>query len=156
MSQTKRRFSRILVAIDGSEAAMRAAEYATSIPKKEDDGQLIALTVVELTKLGYSSFVTTPTPLSALKGLEKKRGEAKNWLEKAEELAKQNNISFKSDIIEEAILKVGTTIVKYAEQHYIELIVVGTRGKSGFKKLLIGSVASDVVSYAQCPVMVVK
>ena len=60
------------------------------------------------------------------------------------------------EIIEEAILKVGTTIVKYAEKHYIELIVVGTRGKSRFKKLLIGSVASDVVSYAQCPVMVVK
>ena len=156
MSQTNRKLSRILVAIDGSEAAMRAAEYAVSIPIKEDDGQLIALTVVELAKLGYTSFVTAPTPVSALKGLEEKRTEAKNWLGKAEELARQNNVPFKSEIIEEAILKVGTTIVKYAEKHYIELIVVGTKGKSRFKKLLIGSVASDVVSYAQCPVMVVK
>jgi len=156
MSQRSRKLSRILVAIDGSEAAMRAAEYAVSIPKKEDDGQLTALTVVELTKLGYTTFVTTPSPLSALKEVEKKRSEAKNWLEKAEEIAKQNSVPFRSEIIEEAILKVGSAIVRYAEQNYIELIVIGTRGRSGFKKLLMGSVASDVVSYAQCPVIVVK
>ena len=33
---------------------------------------------------------------------------------------------------------------------------VGTRGRSGFKKLLLGSIASSVVTYAHCPVMVVK
>jgi nucleotide-binding universal stress UspA family protein len=36
------------------------------------------------------------------------------------------------------------------------LIILGTRGRSGFKKLLLGSVASGVVNYATCPVMVVK
>jgi nucleotide-binding universal stress UspA family protein len=36
------------------------------------------------------------------------------------------------------------------------LIAIGTRGRSGFKKLLLGSVASGVVTYAHCPVMVVK
>ncbi len=39
---------------------------------------------------------------------------------------------------------------------YIDLIVIGTRGRSGFKKLLLGSIASSVVTYAHCPVMVVK
>jgi nucleotide-binding universal stress UspA family protein len=38
----------------------------------------------------------------------------------------------------------------------INLIVIGTRGISGFKKLLIGSVASGVITYAHCPVLVVK
>jgi nucleotide-binding universal stress UspA family protein len=42
------------------------------------------------------------------------------------------------------------------EDKDVDLIVVGTRGKSGFKKLLLGSVASGVVTYAHCPVMVVK
>jgi nucleotide-binding universal stress UspA family protein len=47
-------------------------------------------------------------------------------------------------------------IVDYAEKNKVDLIVVGTRGRSGFTKLLLGSVASGVVTYASCPVMVVK
>jgi nucleotide-binding universal stress UspA family protein len=39
------------------------------------------------------------------------------------------------------------------EKENIDLIIVGTRGRSGFKKLLLGSVASEVVKYAHCPVM---
>jgi nucleotide-binding universal stress UspA family protein len=46
--------------------------------------------------------------------------------------------------------------VDYAEKNKVDLIVVGTRGRSGFTKLLLGSVASGVVTYASCPVMVVK
>ena len=37
-----------------------------------------------------------------------------------------------------------------------DLIVLGTRGRSGFKRILLGSVASGVITYAHCPVMVVK
>jgi nucleotide-binding universal stress UspA family protein len=36
------------------------------------------------------------------------------------------------------------------------MIVIGSRGKTGFKKLLLGSVASGVVTYSHCPVLVVK
>jgi nucleotide-binding universal stress UspA family protein len=48
-------------------------------------------------------------------------------------------------------------IVDYAEQENIDLIVVGTRGKIGLKKMLLGSVASGVViTCAICPVLVMK
>ena len=48
------------------------------------------------------------------------------------------------------------SIVEYAEEHKIDLIVVGTRGMSGIKKMLLGRTASGVVTYAHCPVTVVK
>jgi nucleotide-binding universal stress UspA family protein len=51
---------------------------------------------------------------------------------------------------------VPAIIVEYAEKEKIDLIVVGTRGMSRFRKLLLGSVASKVVTYAHCNVMVVK
>jgi nucleotide-binding universal stress UspA family protein len=51
---------------------------------------------------------------------------------------------------------VPDSIIIYAENENVDLIVVGTRGRSGFKKLLLGSVASKVVTYAHCPVLVVK
>ena len=47
-------------------------------------------------------------------------------------------------------------IINYAEQNHIELIVIGTRGHSGLKKMLLGSVALVVLTYSHCPVMVIK
>ena len=47
-------------------------------------------------------------------------------------------------------------IIQYAQQKSIDLIVLGTRGRSGIKKLLLGSTASGVVTYANCPVLVTK
>jgi nucleotide-binding universal stress UspA family protein len=47
-------------------------------------------------------------------------------------------------------------ILKYAEDKEIDLIVVGTRSRTDIKKMLLGSIASRVVTYAHCPVIVVK
>jgi nucleotide-binding universal stress UspA family protein len=49
-----------------------------------------------------------------------------------------------------------STILDYAEEQNINLIVVGTTGRSGIKKMLLGSVASGLVTYALCPVLVIK
>jgi nucleotide-binding universal stress UspA family protein len=47
-------------------------------------------------------------------------------------------------------------ILEYAKANKVDIIVVGSRGMTGFKKLLVGSVASGVVTYSECPVVVVK
>ena len=155
-------FFKILVAIDGSENSLKAAVYAIDIAKK-DNSQLIALTVLDLStpRRVSSSFITAPT--YGLKELEEKRKEAQQWLDKVEKLAvkenntaNNNNIQFKSEIIEDPTSRVGSAIVDYAERENVDLIVVGTRGRTGFKKMLLGSVASDVVTYAHCLVLVVK
>ena len=151
-----RNFSKILVAIDGSEISMKAAVYAIDIVKK-NRSQLIVLTVLEIStpRRISSSFITAPT--YGLKELEEKRKEAQQWLDKFEKLAaKENNVKLKSEIIEDPISRVGSAIVGYAERENVDLIVIGSRGRTGFKKMLLGSVASDVVTYAHCPVMVVK
>jgi nucleotide-binding universal stress UspA family protein len=166
MSNTQTKVSKILVAIDGSEMSMRAAAYAIDIAnikgKEEENVQLIGLTVIDLTNLSYSFFATASGYYEAEK-LEEKRKEAQQLLDKVEKLAvKENNtnnnvnIQFKSEIIEDPISRVGSAIVDYAERENIDLIVIGTRGRTGFKKMLLGSVASDVVTYAHCPVLVVK
>jgi nucleotide-binding universal stress UspA family protein len=55
----------------------------------------------------------------------------------------------------EATSIVGT-IVEFAEKEKVDLIAVGTRGSSGFKRMLLVSVAKGVVTYAHCQVLVVK
>ena len=64
-------------------------------------------------------------------------------------------IQLKTLIIVSPLSVIGS-IIGYAERENIDLIVVGTRGKSGFKRLLLGSIASGVVTHAHCPVLVVK
>jgi len=161
---TQTKFSKILVAIDGSEISMKAAVYAIDIAnrkgKEAENVQLIGLTVIELTNLSYSFFATASGYYEAEK-LEVKRKEAQQSLDKVEKLAvnntnNNNKIQFKSEIIEDPISRIGSAIVDYAERENIDLIVIGSRGRSGFKKMLLGSVASDVVTYAHCPVLVVK
>jgi nucleotide-binding universal stress UspA family protein len=160
-----RKFSKILVAIDGSEQSMNAAYYAIGIANRKGNEvgrvQLIGLTVLDLTKLS-SSFFATASGYYGAKELEEKRKEAQQWLDKVEKSASNeennndNNIKFKSEIIEDPVSRVGSAIVDYAERENVDLIVIGTRGRTGFKKILLGSVASDVVTYAHCPVLIVK
>jgi nucleotide-binding universal stress UspA family protein len=49
-----------------------------------------------------------------------------------------------------------STMLEYIEEQNIDLIVVGTRGRSGVKKMLLGSIASGLVTYSPCPVLVIK
>lgn len=159
-------FTKILVAIDGSETSMRAAEYAINLSKRQNQqekqeeiaAELVGLTVIDLTKLP-DSFLATTSGYYGVMELEEKRKEAQQWLDKVKTLAKEQNYNirnFKSEIIEDISSRVGYAIVNYAENQNIDLIVIGTRGRTGLRKMLLGSVASGVVTYAHCPVMVVK
>ena len=81
--------------------------------------------------------------------------DAGNWFENFTHNAKEDNIQLKTELINSA-RPVDYVILEYAEEQKIDLIVVGTKGRTGFKKLLLGSIASSIVTYAHCPVMVVK
>jgi nucleotide-binding universal stress UspA family protein len=80
--------------------------------------------------------------------------DAQKYLDKVKLMANEKSVQIKTEVI--ASTNVAGGIVDYAEDKDVNLIVVGTRGKSGFKKVLLGSVAGDVVTYAHCPVLVVK
>ncbi len=83
--------------------------------------------------------------------IETAKQTTQKWLSKVIQKADENSVKLKTEFIIDP-----TSIVDYAERENIDLIVVGSRGLSGFKKLLLGSIASGVVTYAHCPVMVVK
>lgn len=151
-SKIKGNFSKILVAIDGSQASMDAADYAIEMTKN-DGTELIALTIIRIPLSSYG-LVTPQGELSHPKEREEIL-EAKQWLQKLIQIAKQNDVQLKTEIIDSQ-MSIEAAIVEYAESHGVDLIIIGTRGRSGLKKMLLGSVASGVVTYATCPVMVVK
>jgi nucleotide-binding universal stress UspA family protein len=69
--------------------------------------------------------------------------------------AREKKVSVKTYVII-GITSVVKEIVQYAHKKKIDMIVIGSRGMTGFKKLLLGSVASGIVTYSHCPVLVIK
>jgi nucleotide-binding universal stress UspA family protein len=54
------------------------------------------------------------------------------------------------------VSSVADAIITYSERNYVDLIVIGTKGRTGLQKFVLGSVASGVISHAKCPVLVVR
>jgi nucleotide-binding universal stress UspA family protein len=153
-------YSRILVAIDGSTSSIHATDYAISITLK-NSSQLFVLYVIdayEYSRLS-SSIVLAPT-FGSEKYLEEKN-EAEKLMNKIKErfrLKVKDNTKFKEPKTEivEGVKSVATTIMEYAESENIDLIIIGSRGRTSFKKLLLGSISSNVMKNAHCAVLVIR
>ncbi len=151
------KFSKLLVAVDGSPYSMKAVDYSIHIAHKYNS-ELIALYVL-FSELGFAFNIETapglvmPSSINELmKGAKK---EADEWFKEITEKCRKANVVIKTDVVVTAI-SIVEAILSYAEKEDIDLIVVGSRGRSGFKKLILGSIASGVTTYSHCPVLIVK
>jgi nucleotide-binding universal stress UspA family protein len=164
LSPRKDKFFRILVGIDGSQSSIDAAIYAIDMAKR-DNAELIAIHVLS-TKLGGYEHTPKPllfglpaTPSSVNNIIETSEQEAQRWLNRIKQqlLEDENNqIKLITAILIASTDRIAAEIVDFAQLKNVDLIVLGTKGRSSFKKLLLGSVASEVVTYAHCPVLIVK
>ena len=149
-------FARILVCVDGSESSATAADYAIEMARKHGSHVIALNVIVSQLAYAYSSGAFGLATSGAINDiLEKSKQEAKKWFDDIEKKAAAQGVLVKTEIVASPT-SVVPAIVEYAEKNKADLIVTGTKGRSGFTKLLLGSVASGLVTYATCPVMVVK
>lgn len=142
--------SKVLVGIDGSDHSFRAAQYALEISKKYV-AKLIAVTVMYMPAKSRMSQQEAIEVGAGLSEMDK----AKTWFESFTQSAKENKIDLKTELVNSQ-RPVDYVILEYAEREGIDLIVIGTRGRSGLSKIVLGSVASGIVTYSHSPVLVVK
>lgn len=138
----------IMVPYDKSEPANRAFEYALDLAKKYNSTiSIISCVSLQVPTDPYfgTAYVETTKLL---------REDAVNAISKLEPRLKESNISFKTEVLD--VISITESLLSYAESHNIDLIVIGSRGLGGFKKLLLGSVASGVSQHSKCPVLIVK
>lgn len=154
MKTTKMTHSKILIAVDGSDPSFHAARYGISLAEKYK-AKLVILNVLDVYTLKQASLSVIVTPTYGLKEVVEVMRQVQKWLDKIKNEAEEKNIQSKAEILELKKSVVGT-IVDYAENEKIDLIVMGNKGRSGIKKLLVGSVAQGVLTYAHCPVLLVK
>lgn len=139
-------FRRILVAVDGSPVAMRAVEHALRLARA-DAAELVAVHIVP------SPPVEIPGELADY--YDRARGAARRWMKEVEELAQRAGVVLRTDVVVGAY-SVVDAVLGYAETISADLIVTGTRGRTPSRRILVGSVASGLVEYASCAVLVIR
>lgn len=151
----KNLYSKILVPIDGSEYSLKAAQYAFDISIKYKSDLILLSVVPSKIRYGDSSGIFGAVPPTYFK---KYKNEAKKWFNQIiDEMKKEGPEikKIKTDIITTPV-SIVSAILEYAEKQDTDLIIIGTRGITGFKRMLLGSVASGIVTYAHCPVLVIR
>jgi nucleotide-binding universal stress UspA family protein len=159
LESSSKKFNKILVSIDGSKESFDAADYGINLAKLSNALMIVMHVLPQEIRYAYEDIDAIKpnipaTPVKGIVELSKQEVQAK-WFNKILEKAKKSDVNIQTDIIV-ATKSVSSEIVDYADKFNVDLIIVGTRGRSGLKRILLGSVASEVVKYADCPVLIIK
>lgn len=141
-------FSHILVPIDGSDCSLEALETAARFAR-EQQARLTVCTVVDPAKAASMAFGEATIAAACLDALDE---EGRTLVHDA---ASRIQPVWPADV---AVLdgEPIDVIVDYAHRSEADLIIIGSHGRSGFQRLLLGSVAEGVVRNAGIPVLVVR
>jgi nucleotide-binding universal stress UspA family protein len=159
LESPSKKFNKILICIDGSNESIDAADYGIKIAKLSNALMIVMHVLPDEIRYAYDDIDTIKsnipaTPIKGIVELSKQEVQMK-WFNNILEKAKKSDVNIQTDIIV-ATKSVSSEIVDYANKFNADLIIVGTRGRSGLKRMLLGSVASEVVKYADCPVLIIK
>jgi nucleotide-binding universal stress UspA family protein len=149
--------NKIVVAVDGSENSKRAARIAVGLAEKYH-AEIVALHVVPRLTYGFTpTSLARPAVLPTSYGLayNEMRKEAESYVSEVVSSAQVLGVSARGEVLEDKPSAVEA-IIDYASKEKADLIVTGTKGKSGFTKLLVGSVSNGIVAHAHCAVLVVR
>ena len=138
---------KILIPTDGSDYSMRAAEYGLSVAKLLG-AEVVALYVVDTVVLDQVA------KIAEREGLERDlKSDGERYLRYVVGVAEREGVKTSS------LLAKGRPyeqIVHLAKGLKVDLIVMGTYGRRGAERILLGSEAERVIEYASCPVLVIR
>ena len=141
-------FHRILVATGGSPWSDNAVKYAVGLAQ---DYHLEVVILHVLTETPSYFVAEAGTSLDSI--LEGSEEAGRRIVDEAAEWAAEAGIEYDTELVWGRVPEV---ICRVAQERDCDLIVVGSRGLTGFKRLMLGSISNAVAAKAPCPVLVVK
>lgn len=137
-------YAKILVATDGSENAVMAVEHAAEVARLAGSTEVLVVHVC-------------PACTADLDPDDKNRELAEVIVQDAGKVITEAGIPVRTRVeIDASPDLTGGAIVDIAKEEEVDLIVLGSRGLSEFKGMLLGSVSNKVLQRAHCPVLVIK
>ncbi|WLR49809.1 universal stress protein [Bacillus tianshenii] len=138
-------FNKILVAADGSEHSLRAAEKALELAKLNSNAVVEVVYVVD----GETSKRDVIHNWNSMGIAEKRRAK----MEEVERRAEEAGINYSVKILHG---EPGPTIVKHANENDFDLVTIGSRGLNTLQEMVLGSVSHKVAKRVDCPVLIIK
>ena len=145
---------RLMVAVDGSENAQRALEAAVDMTTR----MKLELQIVHVDYVpGLLWSMGLPGSMIPTDRIEKDaESYGEQLVSKAVKFAKDGGVANPKGEMVTKLTSPAQAIVELAEKRDVDVILIGTRGLGGFRKMLLGSVANSVLHYAHCSVLIVK
>ena len=144
-------YKKCLVPLDGSELAECALNHVKKLAKENSVGEVTLLNVVKV-DIPWADVHQQTIDLEAIR--KPLFAAARKYLADVESRLSSKGIKVKTKVIEGN--RPGETIIDYAAKNRMALIVIATHGHTGFKKLLLGSVATRVLHDSPVPVLLIR
>ena len=138
-------YEKVLIAIDGSEDSVRVAEYGVKLSTQL--GASIAIVLVVDTSKVDNEGKSGRLPQEQIAKLKTEAEEI------IDGIAKQININKFEQFLPEG--KASKGIVSSASDWGADLIIMGTQGKTGVKRLILGSTAENTIRLSSIPILIV-
>ena len=140
---------KLLVAVDGSGAALRALHAAVSLAKLVPDSSIHVVHAPEAPRVYGELQVYVPP--EKMRALQREHSEA--FLDRAEAELKGTGLRHTREVLEGPV---GRTIAEHAERIGCDAIIMGRHGESALNDILMGSVAMKVLHASRLPVLLVR
>lgn len=145
-------YKRILVAVDNSETSQLALQEAITL-SKELGAKLRLLHVVDEQLMDISGM---GIDYGVYEASLKENGQ--KLLKRTSKIVQQSKVEFDSELVELKTFegRIADRILEAAKSWQADLLVIGTHGRRGFNRLLLGSVAEGVIRIATIPVLLIR
>ena len=143
-------YQRILVPVDGSPTSERALQEALRLAQQQSGRLELVHVLGDVRLLEANSYINYAEMKDAMTSAGKK------LLEQTQMVAQQSGTAAEVKLLEAGGTRIASAIVEEARQWQADLIVIGTHGRTGFSRVLFGSVAEGVVRTAPIPVLLIR
>ncbi|MBG9390222.1 universal stress protein [Caenimonas aquaedulcis] len=141
-------FKRILVPVDGSTTSNKALTQALQLARELGARVRLLHAIDELVYINVYGY--SPALMDAV------RDAATKVLADALEIAKSAGVEVDTRMVDEPAQRLGATVAKEAQDWNADLVVLGTHGRRGFSRMVLGSGAEQIIREAKVPVLTIR
>jgi len=140
-------FKKILIATDGSKWTQNAVETGLKLAREQQSKVYVLYVVDTIT------FTSMPMDVTWVNMYQLLKDEGEGAVKAIKDSPDAQGLDVETNVLEG---HPAVEITKFASDNGVDLIVIGTLGKSGIERILLGSTAEKVIRISHCPVLVIK